>query len=39
MAAADLRVVFLSERAGFAGGVERFLFQTAGLLRGAGVKV
>ena len=39
MDTADLRVVFLSERAGFAGGVERFLFQAAGLLRGAGVKV
>ena len=30
------RVLFVSELAGFAGGIERFIFQTAQLLRGAG---
>jgi len=38
MAAAD-RVLFISERAGFAGGIERFIFGTAGLLRDAGLIV
>ena len=37
MAATDRpRVLFLSEFSGFAGGIERFVFQTAQLLRGAG---
>ena len=36
---ADLRILFISERAGFAGGIERFIFQTAGLLRQAGATV
>ena len=36
---ADLRILFISERAGFAGGIERFIFRTAGLLRQAGATV
>ena len=36
---ADFRILFISERAGFAGGIERFIFQTAGLLRSAGATV
>lgn len=36
---ADMRILFISERAGFAGGIERFIFQTAGLLRQAGATV
>ena len=36
---ADLRILFISERAGFAGGIERFIFHTAGLLRQAGAAV
>jgi len=39
MNTADLRVLFISERAGFAGGIERFIFQTAGLLRADGISV
>ena len=39
MSGADLRILFISERAGFAGGIERFLFHTAGLLRAAGMTV
>ena len=39
MDTAELRVLFISERAGFAGGVERFMFNTAGLLRRAGMRV
>ena len=37
--AAEFRILFISERAGFAGGIERFIFQTAGLLRQAGATV
>lgn len=33
------RVLFVSEFSGFAGGIERFVFQTAQLLRGAGFEV
>lgn len=33
------KVLFLSERAGFAGGIERFIFHTANLLRDAGVEM
>ena len=36
---ADMRILFISERAGFAGGIERFIFHTAGLLRQAGATV
>lgn len=36
---AEMRILFISERAGFAGGIERFIFQTAGLLRQAGATV
>ena len=39
MASADLHVLFISERAGFAGGIERFIFRTAGLLRRSGMTV
>ncbi|MBQ6352127.1 MAG: glycosyltransferase family 4 protein [Lentisphaeria bacterium] len=39
MASAEFKVLYISERAGFAGGVERFIFRTAGLLRDAGMKV
>ena len=39
MDTADFRVLFIFERGGFAGGIERFVFQTAGLLRAAGMKV
>jgi len=37
--AAEFRILFISERAGFAGGIERFIFHTAGLLRRAGATV
>ena len=33
------RLLFISEFSGFAGGIERFVFQTAQLLRGAGFEV
>ena len=33
------RVLFVSEFAGFTGGIERFIYQTAQLLRGAGFEV
>lgn len=33
------RVLFISEFSGFAGGIERFIFDTAQLLRGAGFEV
>ena len=40
MSAADrFRVLFISEFSGFAGGIERFMFHTAQLLRGAGFEV
>ena len=39
MSTAEPRILFISERAGFAGGIERFIFQTAGLLRAAGMSV
>ena len=39
MGAAEVHVLFVSERAGFAGGIERFMFNTAGLLRRSGMKV
>ena len=39
MASAEYKVLFISELAGFAGGIERFIFHTAGLLRRAGMKV
>lgn len=38
-AAARPRVLFISEFSGFAGGIERFIFHTAQLLRGAGFEV
>lgn len=38
-AATEPRVLFVSERAGFAGGIERFMFHTASLLRAAGFEV
>ena len=34
-----MKVLFLSERAGFAGGIERFVFHTAGLLRESGIEM
>ena len=33
------RILFISEFSGFAGGIERFIFRTAQLLRGAGFEV
>lgn len=39
MGTADFRILFLAERAGFAGGIERFIHQTAGLLRESGMSV
>ena len=40
MAAADRpKVLFISELAGFTGGIERFIYHTAQLLRGAGFEV
>ena len=39
MGAAEPHVLFISERAGFAGGIERFMFSTAGILRAAGMRV
>ena len=39
MGAAEAHVLFISERAGFAGGIERFMFNTAGILRAAGMRV
>ncbi len=39
MTSAEFKVLFVSERAGFAGGIERFIFHTAGLLRRAGMTV
>ena len=40
MACADVKkVLFVSEFSGFAGGIERFIFNTAHLLRGAGIEV
>ena len=39
MSTSEPRILFVSERAGFAGGIERFMFQTAGLLRSAGMSV
>ncbi len=39
MSTNEPRILFVSERAGFAGGIERFMFQTAGLLRSAGMSV
>ena len=39
MPAAELKVLYISERAGFVGGIERFIFHTAGLLRSAGIRV
>ena len=39
MVSADLRVLYVSEFAGFAGGIERFIYATAGLLRESGAEV
>ena len=36
MNAAGKKLLFISERAGFSGGIERFIFHTASLLRDAG---
>ena len=39
MGADKFKVLYLSERAGFAGGIERFLYHTANLLRKADVEM
>jgi glycosyltransferase involved in cell wall biosynthesis len=39
MDGARKKILFISERAGFAGGIERFIFNTARLLGGAGFEV
>ena len=39
MAGAEPKILFVSERAGFAGGIERFIFHTARLLGEAGFEV